>query len=824
MFKLSTGSARRSVVFCTAFFFGAAFSTQAATIENARYDTLIRQARGGDTAPALDYLRHAEISGSVASRYVNDWIAVASWAGRDEEVSEVYSRWSSRLQLSASGHATAGRAFRNLHMWDAAIQAYQHAVSIQPDSTDFHIGLIHVLADAGRDHEALDGAQRLLASNPRDPQRLLALAYVHTAAKRYFAALEVVSRAQTIAPQSVEVEDAYIDALQAAGLPNEALSLAQRAPATVSVAQQRRLRADVGAKLVRFAFRPASTTAEKERFKAADAALTIYRELLQDLEGSKDPSVAAQVIRIRIDRLGALAGRVRMRETVAEYKSLRNAGVVVPEYALRWVAGAYLHLRQPIIARNLYAAVLAQDTPDTDFAGDDASGLFHSLAEAEEKRKAAQFADKNAADLSPTYRVLGSPERAPSDIWASAQEEAAQGHSFEDDTPEAQKRLEDLVALAPGNSSMHTTLAAVYEARLWPRRSENELKLTEAMAPRSLWLELQQGYTALALQEWRQAELLSADTLTRFPENLQVRRLGRLVEVQNKAELRVTGYRDLSSNSPVTGNAERGIDAVLYSAPIHRNWRIFGGTGWNEGDFSEGLAHHRVQRAGAEWRSRDNTIEAGISNHDFGFGNRLGLRLEAAHDLNDQWQIGGALEKISRDTPLRALGGNITADSVTVSARWRGSDRSEWSLAVEPMRFSDGNRRLDAILLGRQRVYTAPRFTAELALEASASRGLRQDVSYYNPASDFTFVPRVDLSHVIYRHYETEWRQQLQLGTGAYSERGFDTGAIYFIGYSQRLRLNDVFEAAWGISVTRRPYDGVRERIVRGTVDLSIRF
>jgi biofilm PGA synthesis protein PgaA len=121
MFKLSTGSARRSVVFCTAFFFGAAFSTQAATIENARYDTLIRQARGGDTAPALDYLRHAEISGSVASRYVNDWIAVSSWAGRDEEVSEVYSRWSSRLQLSASGHATAGRAFRNLHMWDAAI-------------------------------------------------------------------------------------------------------------------------------------------------------------------------------------------------------------------------------------------------------------------------------------------------------------------------------------------------------------------------------------------------------------------------------------------------------------------------------------------------------------------------------------------------------------------------------------------------------------------------------------------------------------------------------------------------------------------------------
>lgn len=788
----------------------------------ADYDALIRQARAGETSPVLEFLRHTQIAGPSAARYVNDWIAVASWARRDQEVAQIYEEWSLRLALSASSSATAGAAYRNLRRWDAGVTAYRRALSLEPGNTAFRIGLIHVLADAGQDAEALRQAQQLVASRPRDPQGLLALAYVHTAAGRRFAALEEASRAYGIAPADTAVRGAYVDALEAAGMPAAALQRADEAPHEISAVQRRRLRADAAAILVRLAYQPATT--EAERFKAADAALAHYQLLLDEWAGSADPVVVQQRIRIRIDRLGALAARRRMGETLAEYDALRKAKVTVPPYALRWVASAYLYLRQPSSAAELYAEVLAQDAPNDEFTADDASGLFYSLAEEEKKKEAEEFADKTAAALSPMDRVRGSPERSPNDDWASAQEQAAQGHSFADDTPEAQKRLESLLALAPGNTGLRASLAGVYGARAWPRQAEAQLKQAEAMAPRSLGLELQQGSNALDLQEWRQAELLSADVSARFPENLQVRRLGRLIEVQNMNELRVTAYRGLSSGNPVTGNGDHGIDALLYSAPIHDNWRVFSGAGWNVGEFPEGLGHHRIQRLGGEWRSRDNTVEAAISNHDFGYGNRLGLRLDAQHDLDDHWQVGAALEKFSRDTPLRALNSNVTADSATVSVRWRGSERSEWSLAVEPMRFSDGNSRLAVTLLGRQRIYTAPAFTADLALETSVSRGVRQDVPYFNPPADLTVVPRLDLSHVIYRRYETEWRQQLQLGAGTYSERGYRGQAVYFIGYNQRLRWHDVFEAAWGISVTNRPYDGVRERNVRGTLDLTMRF
>ncbi|WP_431831526.1 hypothetical protein [Cupriavidus consociatus] len=41
----------------------------------------------------------------------------------------------------------------------------------------------------------------------------------------------------------------------------------------------------------------------------------------------------------------------------------------------------------------------------------------------------------------------------------------------------------------------------------------------------------------------------------------------------NKAELRIEGYRGLANDSPVVGDANFGIESVLYTPPIHYDWR-----------------------------------------------------------------------------------------------------------------------------------------------------------------------------------------------------------------------------------------------------------
>lgn len=777
------------------------------------YDSLVRRARAGDTTPALEFLRQERFAPGQPHRRIADWIDIAGWANLDAEVVEVYGRYGAAGTLPISTLGSVARAYRNLRQWDEALAVYARALAQKPDDTALRIGEIHVLADAGRDADAQAKALALVADAPMVAQRRLALAYVHTAARRFHAALAEVSRARSLAPEDAGVLAAYADALQSAGLPTYAQQLVDTTPSLMGAPQQRRLRGDIGAELVRLSFSP--SRGESERFMLADRALAYYEQVLPAMRAL--PDAERDVQRMRIDRIGALTVRARMDEAVAEYEALVREGVPVPDYAVQWVAGAYLYLRQAETARKLYADLLERRKSDPVASASDASGLFYSLVEVEAMEQAVALADNTALTLSKLPSGRGA--------WSGAAVQAALAHSFSDDTPEAQLRFARMVNMAPGNLGARIALAGVYRGRAWPRRAEEELKLVEAIEPRAMSLELQQGFTALELQEWAQADALADDVLQRYPENRQVQRLDWLRRVYRMPELRVSGYRGLSSSpNPFNGKGDYGIDTVVYSAPLRDNWRIFAGHGFGSGDFPEGRGLHRTVRTGAEWRARDNTVEGEVSSHSFGHGQRTGLRLEGRHDVNDQWQLSGSAERLSRDTPLRALRSDITANSATVGLRWRGNERREWNVSLGALDYSDGNRRTAFGVVGRERIYTRYGLYADVVLEFSRSRNSQPGGPYFAPEADWFALPTLDVAHVLYRHYQTEWRQRFQLGLGAYAQRGYGTGRVATFGYGQRLRMNDTFELGVAFSVTRRPYDGVDERILRTAFDLLYRF
>ena len=785
----------------------------AATLPAEAYDALVRRARSGDTAPALEYLRQEPLARPDAARMVADWIDIAGWARLDEEVVQVYREHGARRELPVSTLANVALAHRNLRQWDEALALYARALALKPEDAQLRIGEIQVLADAGRDPDAQAKALALVADAPMVARRRLALAYVHTAARRFHAALAETSRARSLAPDDAGVESAYADALQSAGLPMEAQELVDARPSLLGSPQKRRLLGDIGAELVRLSFSPAR--GESQRFALADRALAFYEPVLTQLR--TDPEALRDVQRMRIDRIGALTVRARMDTAVSEYEALRRDGVPVPDYALRWVAGAYLYLRQAEAARRLYSELRERHKADPVGSAGDASGLFYALVEVEAMDQAVALADDTAQTLANIPSGLGA--------WAGAAMEAAQAHSFSDDTPEAQLRFERMVAMAPGNLGARIALAGVYRGRAWPRRAEEELKMVEAMEPRALSLELQQGFTALDLQEWAQADALADDVMARYPENLQAQRLDRVRRVYRMPELRISGYRGLSSSpNPSTGNGDYGIDTAVYSAPIKDNWRVFAGYGFGSGDFREGRGLHRTVRTGAEWRGRDNTAEGEVSSHDFGYGHRTGLRLEARHEFSDQWQVSGAAERISRDTPLRALRSDITANSATAGLRWRANERREWNLTLGALDYSDGNRRTSFGIVGRERIFTRYGLYGDLVLELSRSRNSQPGGPYFAPESDWFAMPTLDVQHVLYRHYQTEWRQRFQLGVGSYGQRGYSTGGVATFGYGQRLRMNDTFELGLAFSITRRPYDGVDENIRRAAFDLLYKF
>jgi biofilm PGA synthesis protein PgaA len=182
---------------------------------------------------------------------------------------------------------------------------------------------------------------------------------------------------------------------------------------------------------------------------------------------------------------------------------------------------------------------------------------------------------------------------------------------------------------------------------------------------------------------------------------------------------------------------------------------VFVGAGYATGDFAEGTGTDRFQRVGLERRTRDMSLEAEVSNHDYGYGAKQGARIAIARDINDHWQYGGSFAYLSAETPLRALNSDIKANGGNAFIRWRANESREWRLSVSPSHFSDGNNRVEALLTGREGVYSAPNVQVDAGLEVGTSHNSKsEDVPYFNPKSDFSVMPTVNVNHVLYHRYE----------------------------------------------------------------------
>uniref|UniRef100_UPI00333E4D04 poly-beta-1,6 N-acetyl-D-glucosamine export porin PgaA n=1 Tax=Castellaniella defragrans TaxID=75697 RepID=UPI00333E4D04 len=787
------------------------------------YDQLIAEARAGRYEPALQMLRRQPVR--AGSRATYDHIVIAGWAGKSAEAVAVYEKLPADEELPADVLLTVASSYRDLQRWSDAIGLYRKGAGRYPERPAFTVGEIMALVDAGSADEALRTWLGRAERQPDDPEPQLALAYVYAGNNQPSEALFHADKALALAPNQVNVQRAYVFALSRARLAGSALAYARKHEGLFDGAWMRALEADAAAELVRMALMPSRS--ESDRFVIADRALARYDELIP--AWTQLGAVAEQdVTRARIDRLGALHGRMRMRDLIREYEALVAQGTQVPPYALAGVAEAYLYERQPEKAGDLYREVMqspnaARASMDERFNQD--SGQYYAYQESGRFKDAYTALETANPNYPPWRYYKGLDTGVPNNFYMRSRQLSALASLYADDTPAAQQALEDMVSKGPNNTGLRADLSKAYRIRSLPRAAERELKMAETLTPRGLFVENEQGFTALDLQEWRQAEALSRDTLARSPEDQDARRLAREWAIQNKIELRVHGDGGLTDDNPVSGSGDFAIDTTVYSAPIHYDWRLFAGGGYSTGKFDEGEAHYRWLRAGVERRVRDMTVEAEVSSNAYGHGTKPGLRLSAVYDLSDHWQFGGEGERLSRETPLRALNSNISSNRAQAYVRWRAHERREWTFAVAGSSFSDGNERLDLSLQGSERLYTVPRLKldAEMWLATQHNRR-RDDAPYFNPRSDLMMLPGLRLTHTLRQRYEMTWEQIATAAAGTYSQQGYGAAAAFVLGYGQRFRPNDVLDMDFMVTGTSRPYDGERERELRVVFDLNYRF
>lgn len=717
---------------------------------------------------------------------------------------------------------------RDAQQWDEALAAYRQGRAQYPQDTAFQYGEIYVLADSGQQEQASALADGILRQAPGSADAMLVKAYTQLRQNGNFAALEYVDRAQQTAPGKSYVVREYIFALQRAGMASQALELAQHHPDLLTPAQMRDLQADDAAENVRYADLPTQT--EAERFVLADRALTQYDALFAQWR-PLGAEVTPLIQRARLDRLQALHARSYMSELVREYEDLQAAGVEIPPYALSDAASAYLYLRQPEKAGELYESLTAANYMRNDDHERQAQdvGLIYSYADSGDVTTAQQLAHRTAESFPRWRYVEGERVNVPNDAYLEAQQTAMVADLYAKQTDTATQQLRNVSNAAPGNVGLRTDLAFAYGLRGWPRLAEQELKVAESYQPRSQSVETAQGHNALSLQEWRQAELLTTDVLARFPESTRTKRLAREWEVHNMAELQVSAYKGLSrggatDGNPVSGSQDFGLETTIYSVPLHYNWRVFAGAGHRTGRFPEGKGQQNFGRLGLEWRSRDWQTEAEISSSSYGLGNKTGARISTSYDINDVWQLSAAANWRSRATPLRALHNGVNSNSVELGVRWRQSDMREWSAVLTPSRFSDGNNRQELTIEGKERLLTRPTWTLDLGLEAFAMHNSLTDVMYYSPRSEFSLMPLLHWNHVVHERYEKQWTQQASIGLGGVHQQGYGTGSAQFLSYGQRYKHSDTLEFGATLSALRRPYDGVHEREWRLMFDLNFRF
>lgn len=712
---------------------------------------------------------------------------------------------------------------RDTQQWPQALQAYQQGRQQFPQDSAFQYGEIYVLADADQTEQAVALATQWLARQPDDADALLLMGYARLRHEGVFAALEYVDRAMQVAGDRPYVVRDYVLTLQRAGLAFAGLEIAQRHPQLFTPAQIWALQADAVAESIRHADLPARS--EAERFAVADAALARYSVLWAQWQADPEATRAIHQ-RTRIDRLQALHARFRMAELVQEYEALVAEGVDIPGFALGNVASAYLYLRQPEQATLLYQRLIASGymRDDEITRQNQDIGLLYAYADQGDVTASQQSAQP-LQQSHPQWRYMeGDAAHIPNPAFLDAQHTATMMDFYAQSTPSAQYTLERMVHAAPNNNNLRTDLAWIYRSRGWPRQAEQTLKVAESYEARGLSLEVGQGLAALDLQEWRQAQQLSADTLTRFPEDRRSQRLARLWQVHNMAQLQVSGYQGLSHNNPVAGGRDFGLETTLYSQPLAYHWRLLAGLGHRSARFDDGKARHNFGRVGLEWRSRDWTVLGEVVDNHVGPSNHLGAGLAVDYSLSDTWSLQAGAQWRARDTSLDALRNGITSNRLDLGLQWRHSERRSVSLMITPSDFSDGNRRWEVLLSGQQRLWTRPTWFVDGGLEVFATRNSRSDVPYYSPRSAHSVVPTLTWNHTLHQRYTTAWTQQASVGLGGLHQRGYGGGAIGTLSYGQRYQANDVFEIGGTLSTLSRPYDGVREREWRVVFDMIFRF
>ncbi|MEO8157199.1 MAG: poly-beta-1,6 N-acetyl-D-glucosamine export porin PgaA [Betaproteobacteria bacterium] len=709
-----------------------------------------------------------------------------------------------RVDLAATPPAVLarlGRAANEQKRFAVAADIFRAALRQAPDRSEVLAGLAYALIDDGKPDGAVELLESRRAAVWRQVPLLEAYAEALRAQREYAQALLLHDRILALEPGNREAQRNRIFAVARAGAPHRALELAQASPGLLSVEETLALRSDRAAVTTRWG--AAADADAPGRFVATDAALAQNVELLQLAQASGQAASPA-LRRLQFDRIVLLRNRVRMQEAADLHDALESEGVDIAPYAQVAAADAFLYLHRPERARDLF--LRAQARGENEFGGQ--VGLFYAYSDAEQHAAAIAQIDKVVEATPQKINAYSPLTVSDNPDYASAVATAAAARAYQDRLDDAQRRLEAFRDQAPWNMEAREKLAAVYGARGWPRRAEQEQLWILAAEPRDRAARIAYADTLRELQEWEAARREAATLEQEYPEDRQVQRVARLWRIHQMRELQVeAGTGDASGGGGPLGSREHQIETHLYSAPIDRDWRAFIHQFEARASFPDGSGFRRRIGAGAELRFRDWRGSAEI-NQSYDDESNVGLSLQGGWWASDQWNFDAAVDTSSNDIPLQARSTGVRGWSLRAGATYRASESRSFRAGVQTIEFNDGNRREIASGSATQRFISGPVYKLDGVLGLYASRNSLAGAAYFNPESDFGADVTLIGEQRLWRRYERSFVHRLYVSLGQYQQKSFGSGPTRGIRYEHEWNADDRLSLLYGAQRTLHPYDG----------------
>jgi biofilm PGA synthesis protein PgaA len=625
--------------------------------------------------------------------------------------------------------------------------------------------------------------------------RLMASGDAHRKAGDLFAALAAYTAAIKLAPTDPAPRREAAAVMIALGGPHGAAMIAGDNP-TVSAAQ--------AAAMVRWGIEVQGPDPAR-RFDGTDAALARLDALL----ASTPPEDRDLRRQLRLDRLVALAERVRMAEAAQEGDELRRDGPL-PIYAEQAYGEALLYMRRRQEARAAYDHILESEPHNIQAR----YGQFFAAVELEDFPAAYAAVDVLLSRDEPIWRRYvddntryANPERTAAEIAA------ADARFYGNQLGEAWDRISVLAKAAPANGLVRVSSAQIANARGWPRLAEAEAEIAISLAPDELGAKIMLVEVALANFRYTEANRLVAELVALYPEDSAVKRVARQVRAQQGWLLEVEARPSNSIGGGVneTGQALQVVGR-LYSPPIADNWRIFALNDYVSANPIEGFAQRERAGVGVELRLPELRATA-FPTMSWGTLNRAGGGATLDWFPTDHISLGVSAEAFTLDTPLRALFYGITSDQYVARAAYRWHESRALAGVVSYQPFTDGNQRLTAGLTYTERLIDIPKFdlTGRADLFTS-SNTLGINAPYFNPSADLSATVGFLAEHVAWRYYETSFTQALRVDAGLYAQQGYANDWIGIASYEHRWRIDPRTEFRYGIQASRRVYDGIEEK------------